>query len=98
MEEEHFGIAVAELQRAGCIPFVHNSGGPPEIIGDDPRLTFQDPQEAAQKIAAVLASCELQGALRTWVERRRELFSAERFSKELRAVAADFVRQARPAR
>jgi glycosyltransferase involved in cell wall biosynthesis len=28
-----FGMAVAEMLRAGCIPFVHNSGGPPEIVG-----------------------------------------------------------------
>jgi len=34
MENEHFGIAPAEFQRAGCIPFVHRSGGPVEIVGE----------------------------------------------------------------
>ena len=33
MPDEHFGIAVAELLRAGCLPFVHASGGPLEIVG-----------------------------------------------------------------
>ena len=27
MQDEHFGIAVGDMLRAGCLPFVHNSGG-----------------------------------------------------------------------
>jgi glycosyltransferase involved in cell wall biosynthesis len=31
---EHFGISVVEAMAAGCIPVVHNSGGPKEIVGN----------------------------------------------------------------
>jgi glycosyltransferase involved in cell wall biosynthesis len=34
MVGEHFGISVVEAMSAGCIPVVHNSGGPKEIIGN----------------------------------------------------------------
>ena len=34
--DEHFGIAPAEMVRAGCITFVHDSGGQVEIMGNDP--------------------------------------------------------------
>jgi glycosyltransferase involved in cell wall biosynthesis len=33
MVGEHFGISVGEAMAAGCVPVVHNSGGPKEIIG-----------------------------------------------------------------
>ena len=38
MRDEHFGMAVAELVRAGTITFAHNSGGPVDILGGDRRL------------------------------------------------------------
>ena len=90
MEEEHFGIAVAELQRAGCIPFVHNSGGPPEIVGNRPELIFRDPADAAAKIAAVLQSAELETELRNWTDSRRDVYSAERFCSEMRGRVTEF--------
>ena len=43
MEGEHFGIAVAEMVRAGCIVFVPRTGGPIEIVGADERLRFGSP-------------------------------------------------------
>src|SRR5260370_39614653 len=33
MKGEHFGITVVEAMSAGCVPVVHDSGGPKEIIG-----------------------------------------------------------------
>jgi glycosyltransferase involved in cell wall biosynthesis len=67
MVDEHFGIAPAEMARAGCIPFVHASGGQVEIVDRDPRLCFATAEDAARKILAVLRDHALQDELRTAV-------------------------------
>ena len=90
MLEEHFGIAPAELQRAGCIVFVHNSGGPPEIVGGDPRLLFDTVQEAADRIERVLTDTNCEDDLRQHVAAQRDRFSAERFCTSLREIVAGF--------
>ena len=90
MENEHFGMAPAELQRAGAIVFVHNSGGPVEIVGADPRLLFEGVEDAATRIAGVLSSPEDQGSLRALGAVQRERFSAETFSASIRDVVRAF--------
>lgn len=90
MEEEHFGIAVAELQRAGCITFVHNSGGPVEIVGNDPRLTFDRIGDGAEKIAHGIEDTGTQDQLRALVGTRRDCFSTERFCAAIREIVAAF--------
>ncbi|HUI79718.1 MAG TPA: glycosyltransferase [Bryobacteraceae bacterium] len=90
MEDEHFGIAVAEILRAGAIPFVHNSGGPVEIVGGRPELCFNSVREAAGKIAAVLASPPLQQELHQFAQNRRDCFSAENFCRGLRNLVGNF--------
>lgn len=90
MHGEHFGMAPAEIQRAGAIVFVHNSGGPVEIVGGDPRLLFEGVEDAADRIARVLASPEDQASLRALGAVQRERFSAERFSASMRDVVRAF--------
>ncbi len=51
---EHFGIAVAEMISAGCLPFVFNGGGVCELV-PDARLRFQGVREAVDKIRAQIA-------------------------------------------
>lgn len=34
MKNEHFGITVVEAMSASCVPIVHDSGGPGEIVND----------------------------------------------------------------
>lgn len=84
MEEEHFGIAPAEIQRAGCITFVHNSGGPREIVGEHPRLVFDSAEEAADKITGVLTDPLIEESLRAHVARQRERFSVDAFCASIR--------------
>jgi glycosyltransferase involved in cell wall biosynthesis len=83
---EHFGMAPAEALMAGCIPFVHNSGGQTEITGADPHLCYQD-SEAAEKITAVLNSAPLQKELLQSLAQRRKLFTVEHFVEQIRAAA-----------
>lgn len=94
MEEEHFGIAPAEIQRAGCLIFVHRSGGPMEIVGHEERLMFSTPAEAAQRICAAIEDPGTEASLRAHAARRREVYSAEGFCEGLRAeVAAQLARR-----
>lgn len=86
MENEHFGIAVAELLRGGTIPFVHDSGGPVEIVGGREELRFRNAAEGAEKIAAINANSSLEQDLRDYLHQLRDCFSTERFCRELREI------------
>ena len=84
--DEHFGIAPAEALLAGCIPFVHNSGGQVEIVGRDPRLCFSEAEDATAKIDRVLSDALLQDVLRASLQKLAPLFTAERFKADFRRV------------
>jgi glycosyltransferase involved in cell wall biosynthesis len=85
MVDEHFGMAVAEMARAGCVTFAHASGGPREIL-DDSRLLYEDVDDAVAKILAVLRSAELQAELGRHVARRAERYSEESFTATIREL------------
>jgi glycosyltransferase involved in cell wall biosynthesis len=84
-KDEDFGMAVAEMLRAGCIPFVHNSGGPPEIVGHDSRLIYESEEDAAQKIMQVLGDPAAQEDIRQRLALRKDLYSVETFMRAIRA-------------
>jgi len=52
MRNEDFGIAIVEAMSCGCIPVVHRSGGPKEIVGDE-ALTFSEIKEVPSIISSV---------------------------------------------
>jgi glycosyltransferase involved in cell wall biosynthesis len=91
MQDEHFGIAPAEMLAAGCIPFVHNSGGPIEIVGGQPDLIFGDAGQAVERIARVLGDPALQQRLRDDLAARAGLFTAATFCARLRTIVETFV-------
>jgi len=82
MTDEHFGMAVAEMQRAGCVAFVPSTGGPREIVGDEPRQIYDSDDEAVEKISSVLQDQRVQLELAERAVRRQDLFSTGRFVKE----------------
>jgi len=84
MVEEHFGMAIAEMSRAGTIVFVHDSGGQPEIVGHDPRLCYTSEDDAAAKIVCVLNDPDQQSALSDHVRSRAEAFNPDRFMQVVR--------------
>jgi glycosyltransferase involved in cell wall biosynthesis len=90
LRDEHFGIAPAEALLAGCVPFVHDSGGQVEIVGRDPRLCYQD-EDAVEKISAVLGDGEMCAALREMLAAQRGLFTVERFRTGLRAAVEELI-------
>jgi len=90
MPDEHFGIAVAEMIRAGCIVFVPNDGGPAEIVAQHEPLLFASPAEATKKILAVLTDENLSASLRAHLAQRAQLFSCDTFVAQLRDIVRYF--------
>lgn len=90
MDYEHFGIAVGEMTKAGCVVFVPSGGGQLEIVNDE-RLTYSDEASAVDKICAVLSSEKLQSELRTQLARSSKEFSSAIFSESMRKIVQDFL-------
>ena len=90
MREEHFGMAAAELARAGVIVWVPKGGGQMEIVGNQPALMYDSEEDAAAKINAVLSDPAAQGKLSRALAARAELFSTERFVREVREIVSAF--------
>jgi glycosyltransferase involved in cell wall biosynthesis len=90
MHGEHFGIAVAEILTAGCLPLVHRSGGPVEIVGAEPLLTFEDVESAADNIVAVLADPELEQRLLARAAAQRHRFTATAFCEAMSDLVRTF--------
>ena len=90
MGEEHFGMAPAEMARAGMIVWVPRGGGQVEVVGHEPALLFTTDEEAAGKMAAVLADPSAQDRLRHTLAAHAERFSTGRFVREVRDLVRDF--------
>jgi len=83
-ENEPFGIAVAEMVKAGCIIFV-SGGGQAEIV-DSSHLVYKDKSDAVTKIDAVLRSGNAQNELRNHLTSRSREFSTENFENNIRNI------------
>lgn len=92
LPDEPFGIAVAEMVRAGCIVFAPGNAGPMEILGGDERLLFRDDEEAVEKILSVLNSPQSMASIRISLEKQREVFGTDRFVRETRQIVAEFLK------
>jgi glycosyltransferase involved in cell wall biosynthesis len=93
MREEHFGMAPAEMVRAGCIVWVPDGGGQVEIVGDT-RLTYGSIEAAVSKITGTMRDEAEQTRLRAHLATRASLFSTERFMQHVRAAVAEAVQGA----
>jgi glycosyltransferase involved in cell wall biosynthesis len=91
MVGEHFGIAVAEMARLGCLFFAPEHGGPSEILGADPALLYASPGDAADKICRLLEDPGALAEARKRLAARAGLFSVERFTDEFRRLCLEFV-------
>lgn len=86
MVDEHFGIAAAEMARAGCLVFVHDSGGLIEVVGGRTALRWASADDAVARIHALATdparAVTLSGDLAAHAAR----FSTERFVSEFLAL------------
>lgn len=89
---EAFGIAIAEQVKAGCIPFVPNSGGQTEIVGHD-GLCYADTDDAVRKIDRVLRREALQNELLRHLVGQGRLFGVEQFLAGFREQVQLFLEQ-----
>lgn len=89
MREEHFGMAPAELARAGCIVWVPEGGGQMEIVGREPGLMYQTDDDAVGRIVRTLSDATEQERLRSLLT-ATERFSTTCFVQYVRQIVADF--------
>lgn len=88
--DEFFGIATAEMAKAGCIVFVPNTGGQIEIVGNN-LLIYKNKQDAIEKISKVMADKNVQIELRKHLALNNKKFSTENFTKEIKEIVENFI-------
>ena len=86
---EHFGISIVEAMAAGCVPVVHDSGGPREIVTDEVGYRWKQLDEAAEAISELIADDGLWRKMSTAAVSRAESFGPETFESAL----ADVIRR-----
>lgn len=90
MAEEHFGMAPAELARAGCIVWVPAGGGQVEIVGNEPALMYVSDDDAVEKITGAMRDAARQQRLRALLAVQSEQFSTSRFISQVRDIVDNF--------
>ena len=87
MESEHFGMAAAEMTRAGMLVFCHRSGGLVEVVDGEERLLWTDEADAIARMQAMLGAPEqIQADLSARLRISASRFSEERFCHEVRGA------------
>jgi glycosyltransferase involved in cell wall biosynthesis len=90
MLEEHFGMAPAELARAGTIVWVPRGGGQVEIVGREPALMYGTEEEAVEKIATTMANPAEQQRLLRHLASVSDQFSTTRFMRQVCEIVDTF--------
>jgi len=94
MLHEHFGIAVAEMIKAGCIPFVPNGGGQVEIV-QNRRLIYKDQEDAIYKIFNIINNEVIQKDICKELSKRSNQFSTKVFVESIRLIVEQALAQKR---
>ncbi len=89
---EPFGISVAEMLKAGMIPFVRTVGGQVEIVGsENEALLFNGEPNGVEKIVRVLGDPDLQAEMLEALAQRKALFSTQRFVEEIQSATQQYL-------
>ena len=75
---EHFGISIVEAMASGCIPVVHNSGGPMEFVAQNHR--YSSIEEAAMEVEQAINEWSPENAQS--VSKSADKFSEKNFSHQ----------------
>lgn len=87
---EAFGIAVAEMAAAGCVPLVPGTGGAGEIVRRR-ELQFRGVGEGAEKIVALLENPRRVRELRRELTQSTDRFGTEVFCREFHRIFYSFL-------
>ncbi len=89
-ENEHFGITIVEAMAAGCVPVVHDSGGPREIVTEDVGYRWRNTDEASQLISKVMGNETLRARLSHHASTRAEVFNTKAFESSLASTLKEY--------
>src|SRR6267143_303695 len=85
-EDEHFGITIVEAMAAGCVPIVHDSGGPKEIVTSDVGFRWSNLSVAARQIVMLAENDSLRRELSATASVRARQFRPEVFESEMTRI------------
>jgi glycosyltransferase involved in cell wall biosynthesis len=83
---EHFGISIVEAMAAGCVPVVHDSGGPREIVTDEVGYRWTIVDKAVEFVSELIADDGLRRTMSNAAMSRAENFRPETFEATLANV------------
>jgi glycosyltransferase involved in cell wall biosynthesis len=86
---EHFGISIAVAMASGCIPIVHDSGGPREFVPQN--LRYRNIDEAAAKISKNINDWSFDESMK--IAKIAEKFKEEEFSKNFMRYFIQYVNE-----
>jgi len=87
---EHFGIAIAEMVRAGNIVFVNDDGGQVEIVGKNEDLIYHSDDDAVMKIVKIIGDEKLQAESLEKLRKTEILYSKDNFISQIRGIVRKF--------
>jgi glycosyltransferase involved in cell wall biosynthesis len=91
MEDEPFGMAVAEMAAIGTLVFVPRAGGPLEIVGGEEELLYSGEQELLNKMCVLMNDQTAQLRISQKLMQKCARFSADQFCREFRLIAEGYV-------
>lgn len=87
---EHFGITIVEAMAAGCVPVVHDSGGPREIVNDATGSRWTTVGDAVKQISDLITNDSLRMRLSRAARSRADQFGPEAFQSGLGEALARY--------
>ena len=91
MKEEHFGMVVAEMVKAGCIVFVPNGGGQLEIVGYEESIVYKNQEDAIGKVKQMIGTEIIQKKVLKKLHSLGNHFSEKMFAKDIKDTINSFV-------
>ena len=82
-EGEHFGITIVEAMASGCVPVVHDSGGPREIVTREVGFRWTETTQAADQISKLMENEPFRTKLSEAASVRANTFSTEAYESTL---------------
>ena len=87
---EHFGITIVEAMAAGCVPVVHDSGGPKEIVSPDVGYRWNSIDEAVSQVSTAIQDDSLRRGMSKAAALRAAQFGPEPFESEMGKVIRQY--------